>query len=377
MRLIVEEARTRGILSRDLCVAEPPQVVRALSGAATLQFKVFNGDPSAAGIDFKAYGQIIHVEINRQDGTPWVFASCLVTGAEIEGETGDLVVNGIGFSNYPDKMPWLDNWNPIAIDPYHVVHRIWNHLQSYPHGDLDVTITPADSGTLLLPGFYFDGSEFVLDFFAYFVRAADYRDCLEEITSLCRDIPIDFIEVSEWNEDRTQIDKSIELAYPRRGVVRAGLSFRLGENVLQAQVVSEQEIDWVSDIIVRGWWPGKMHSSTLSNADPKRFRRVIKDEDALINSRERAEVWAKRKLTRRTVPKHWTSITLDMYHPSAAWGTYEVGDDILVQGEMPFHGKVAEWHRILTIQPDDTAGQVVMTLKHVNGFNYDAIDFEG
>lgn len=373
MKFIVEQAVTGTIQSRDLLVSDTT-VVRALSGPSTIEFTI---EPEAAtGINFKASGQLIHAETKRQSGERWILASGITQPAQVDPDTGLMKVTANGFSSYLDKMPWLDNWNPIAIDPFHVVHRIWDHVQSYDTGDLGVTVSPADSGTLLLPGFYYDGSEFILDFFAYFVRASDYRDCLEEVTSLCRDIPIDYLEKSEWNSNRTVINKTFELAYPRRGVQQNALVFRLGENVLAAEPTTEQEIDWTSDVIVRGWWPGQMHSSSFINRDPTRFRRVVRDEDVLINSRERAEVWAKRKLTRRQVPQHWGAITVDMYHPSAPWGTYDVGDDILISGMMPFYGKMEAWHRILTMQVDDHVGQVMMTTRHVDAFNYDPIDFE-
>lgn len=376
MRFTVEDSHGT-ILARDIRVEGEYTVVRSLSGPATIKFAVRGDEPTVAGIDWKAWGQIVHAELKKTDGSRWIVASGIVQPTETDPETGVITVTATGFSNYPDGIPWLDNWNPIAIDPFAVIHRIWNHVQSYPQGNLNVVVEPASSNTLLLPGFYFDGSEFVLDFFAYFVRAEDYRDCQEEITSLCRDIPIDYVEVSEWNSNKTAVNKKIRLDYPRRGVQQQGLAFRAGENVKLASPVTEADMDWVSDVIVRGWWPGKMHSSTFSNADPDRFRRVVKDEDALINSRERSEVWAKRKLTRRQVPPHWGSITVDMWHPNAPFGTYEVGDDILISAVMPTHGRVTEWHRILTMQIDDSRGEVLLTTKHVDAFNYDAIDFEG
>lgn len=377
MRIIVEQARTGLIQTRDLVVTGTPEVVRALSGPASIKFQVNSQEESAQGIDWKVYGQIVHVEIEKQDGSRWIIASGLTQPSEIDADTGLITVNASGFSSYPDKIPWLDNWNPIAIDPFVVIHRIWNHIQSYAHGNLGVVVSPASSNTLLLPGFYYDGSKFVLDFFAYFVRAEDYRDCQEEIVSLCRDIPIDFFESSAWNANRTEIQKTLNLAYPRGGVQRSALSFVQGDNVQAMAPAAESEMDWVSDIIVRGWWPGKMYSSQLSNADPLRFRRVVKDEDALINSRERSEVWAKRKLKRRQVPRHWGSITVDMYHPEAPFGSYDVGDDIYIEGYLPGVGIVEGWHRILTMQPDDDKGAVVLTTKHVDFFNYDAITFEG
>ncbi|QOC56169.1 minor tail protein [Gordonia phage Sienna] len=375
MKIIVEEAVTGNILTRDLALVQPPEVVRTLSGPSSIKFSVFPDEPSMEGILFKGYGQMVHVEIDRQDGTPWVFGSGITQPPDIDAETGAVTITANGFSGYPDQIPWLQNYNPIAVDPFEVIHRIWTHIQAQPQGNLGVTVSPASSNTLLLPGFYYDGSEFVLDFFAYFVRSEDYRDCLEEIHSLCRDVPIDFFEDSVWNAGRTAINKTLRLAYPRGGTVQNGLIFKQRENILSMSPAQEMDIQYNSEVIVRGWFPGKMHKTHLVNADPTRYRRVIKDEDALINSRERSAARAGRKLAIRQVPHHWGSITVDMYHPNAPWGTYDVGDDILISGEMPMEGRKSEWHRIMTIQPNDQAGVVQMTTKHVDAFNYDPITF--
>lgn len=377
MKIIVEEAVTGTILSRDLVTVQPPEVIRTLSGPSSIKFQVSPDEPSMEGIVFKAYGQMIHAEITRVDGTRWIFASGIVQPITIDAESGLVTVEAKGFSSYPDKIPWLQNWNPIAIDPFQVVHKIWDHVQSFPQGNLGVTVYPASSNTLLLPGFYFDGSEFVLDFFAYFVRSEDYRDCLEEINSLCKDVPIDYFEESAWNANRTAINKSLRLAYPRGGTKLTGIMFRQRENVMAMSPAEELDTDYVSDIIVRSWFPGKMVVSTLQNADPKRYRKVIKDEDALINNRERAAAWMHRKLARRQIPHSWSALTVDMYHPNAPFGTYDVGDDILVSGEMPMEGRQSQWHRIMSMQPDEIKGIVSMTIKHVDAFNYDPIYYPG
>ncbi len=165
------------------------------------------------------------------------------------------------------------------------------------------------------------------------------------------------------------------MSYPRRGHQRTDLAFRFGENVLNGSPATEAEIKWVSDVIVKGWFPGKVYSSTLSNADPTRFRRVIKEDDAKINSKERAEVWAARKLQRRQIPNYWSSITIDMDHPSAPFGSWELGDDIYVEGIMPWVGDVRDWHKVLsaTIEPDKR--HVTLGLMHTGAFNYDPITF--
>lgn len=374
MRFIVEEAVTRNILSRDLEVLEP-KVVCNLSGPATVEFTLKYLNPTAMEIDWKAYGQIIHVE-ETFNGVRKIIASAITEPAELDEATGDLKIKAIGFSGYAKGIPWLDNWNPVIVDPFEVVERIWDHIQSYPNGNLDVTVSPTDSGTFLLPGFGFDGTELVIEFFAYFVRAVDFRDCADEINKLARDMPFDYLEQSAWNVGRTQIDKTLALGYPKLGVQRTELAFRLGENVMSAKPKAEAEIQWVSDVITRGWFPGRVYSSTFTNADPKRFRRVIREEDAKINSRERAAIWAKRHLTRRQVPNYWETITIDAHHPSAPMGTWELGDEIFIQGYMPWIGKVEAWHRIMSYTYDANTGQCELTLKHEGAFNYDPLEFE-
>lgn len=371
MRFIVEESVTRNILTRDLKVLEPKVIVN-LSGPCMIEFKIPYMEPSAKGINFRAWGQWIHVE-EMVLGERKIICSGILEPTTVD-EQGNLIVKAKGFSAYPDGLPWLENYNPVTVDPFHVVHRIWNYLQSQPNGNLGVVITPADSGTYMLPGFGFDGTELIIEFFAMFVRAADMRDCGDEMKKLARDIPFDFLEKSYWNSTKTQIDRELNMAYPKHGIRRNNLTFRLGDNVMDAEPVPESEIEWTSDVIVRGWFPGRVYSSQLANADPTRYRRVIKEEDAKINSRERAAVWAKRRLARRQVPKHWGKIVVDAHHINGPFGSWNLGDEIFVEGYMPWVGPVRAWHRIMSYALDGS-GKVEMQLKHEGAFNYDPIDF--
>jgi hypothetical protein len=377
VRYIVEQAVTGVIQSRDLQVINPKIVIN-LSGAAVIEFEVpydTSADIIAAGIDFKAYGQYVYCEENTVAGQRQIVAFGITQPCTVDPDTGNMKVSIAGPSNYLKNIPWLDNYNPIAIDPFAVAARIWNHVQTQTHGNIGITLEPASSGTLLLPGFGFDGTELSINFFAYFVRAADFRDCGDEFNKLARDIPFDYIETAAWNGSYTAINKKIVMSYPRRGSMRTDLAFRFGENILNGSPATEAEIKWVSDVIVKGWFPGKVYSSTLSNADPTRFRRVIKEDDAKINSKERAEVWAARKLQRRQIPNYWSSITIDMDHPSAPFGSWQLGDDIYVEGVMPWVGDVKDWHKVLsaTIEPDKR--HVTLGLMHTGAFNYDPITF--
>lgn len=242
---IVEEAVTGEILTRDL-VVQKPKLMRAVSGAANIQFEVNAKDYSAEGIYFKPWGHWIHAEKTIL-GERKIWASCLVVPSQIDPKTGIMQLEARGFSSYMEKMPWLDNWNPLACDAFEPVHRVWNHLQSYPTGNLGVQVYPALSGIEMLPGYAFDGEIANLNFFAEFIRAEDRQDCKDHVDKLARDIPFDYVEQSGWNGDRTAIWKKLFLGYPKAGVEQTNLAFVLGENVIEAKPHIETEIDWVSD----------------------------------------------------------------------------------------------------------------------------------
>lgn len=373
-RFIVEEARTGQILARDLDVSTP-KVLRALSGPANIRFDVNYRDYANAGIYFKPYGHLIHVE-KMIYGERKIWASGIVVPSQIDKKTGIMHLEAKGFAGYPKGMPWLENWNPLAVDPFEIVHRIWSHLQSFDSGNLGVTVYPATCGLEMLPGYAFDGSLLNLDFFAAFIRAVDKNDCGDYIDKLARDIPFDYVEQSAWNSDRSGVDKKIYLGYPIAGVQQDNILFVVNENVIEVVPHIETEIDWASDIIIDGWFPGTEYSSQLTNADPLRYRRVVSEDDARINSDERAAAWARRKLTRRQTPAYWESIVVDMGHPNAPFGTYDVGDRVWVRGLMPWVGDVNQLHKILAIAVDEASGTCELTLKAEGAFEYDPIFFQ-
>lgn len=371
-RFILEEARTGKILAYDLKVRQP-QLMRKLSGPSAIEFMLDARDTSVWTEDgkpivLKPWGHWCHVE---KDDKIW--ASGLFQPSDIDPKTGMLQARFQGFSNYPSKIPWLEDWNPIAVDPFEIFRRVWKHLQSYPNGDLGVEVYPDFSGTQMLPGFSFDGDKFVQDFFAIFIRAVDFVDCGDYLNKLARDIPFDFFEESSWNENHTAINKKIRLAYPRGGVDQENLLFQFGTNVIEGKSKIESEVQWVSDLIIRGWFPGKVYSSQLENADPMRYRRVIMEEDVFLNSDERTAAWSKRQLQRRQFPRQWESIIVNMYHSNAPFGTYDVGDTILIEGEMPWYGKISEPHKILAISVDEETSTCELMVKAEGAFNYDPI----
>ena len=370
-RFIVEQANSGVILNRDLEVTEP-QFGCQISGPASLTFKLM---PFANEIiDWGHNKQWVHVEMEF-DGVRKLVLSTIVKSANVDPESGQMSVECYGFSDYPKGKPWLENLNPIAIDPFEVVWRVWNHVQSFSNAELGVQVYPLSSGTQMLPGYGFDGKTLVFDFFALFIRAVDFVDCADTINGLSRDIPFDYQEQSWWNEDRTEIAKRINLGYPKLGVRQDHLSFVVGENVLKAELAEERDIDPITDVGVRGWLPGTVYNARLGNTDNTQFREFVLEEDAKINSTERAAAWAKRKLQRRTVPKYWKKIVIDPNHPNAPFGKFGLGDLIYVRARNPWYGEMSDWHRVMSWAYDPQTGYVELTLKMEGAFNYDPIEY--
>lgn len=375
------------IVARDV-IGQEAKVGRMLSGPCDIEFKIHPKEPSIqipggqGPIQLKPFGHWVHALKQDLEGNEKVCASGLFQPSEIDPESGVMTLKAQGFSNYLKGIPWLENWNPIAVDPFEIYTRIWAHAQSYAQGNLGVTITnmdgstPAVSGTQMLPGFSFNNEEFIQDFFAIFIRAIDRNDCGDYLNKLARDIPFDYFETSEWNETHTAVNKSIKLAYPYGGVDQEDLIFRMGENISAATPKQQSEINWFSDITVKGFFPGKVYSSTIENADPDRYRRVMDETDLNIDSNERAAAWGHRKLTRRIFPNQYESIIIDPYHPNAPFTSYDVGDFIRIVGPMAWvSDNVDQKHKILGWAWDEKSGKVQLNTMAEGAFNYDPIEY--
>ncbi|MBI2702096.1 MAG: hypothetical protein HYX31_23755 [Mycobacterium sp.] len=290
-RISVQESRgTREIVTYDLNVTKL-RITRALSGPFDLQCDVNPNDPSAAGIYFKPWRQLVHVEKIMQ-GKRRLWGTGIVQPSDIDENTGVLQLKAKGFSCYPKGIPWLEDLNWLANDVYRPVVEIWRHLQNdFPNGDLGVEIYPTTAGVEMLPGYAFDGDLLNLNFFATFVRQTDRLDCGDYIDALARDVPFDYVEQSAWNADRTDVVKKIKLGYPRLGVIQENLAFILNENVISAKPHTESQVDWVSDVGITGYFPGSEYcvvddTEILTRDGWKRYDEIEPDSVTLTLNNE-------------------------------------------------------------------------------------------
>jgi hypothetical protein len=349
-------------------------IQRNLSDGCDITCDINPNDTSAAGLQFKSYAYYIHLE-KIMLGKRRIWATGITQPSDVDEQSGVLHLKCKGFAAYPKGIPWLEDLNWLANDAYEPIVTIWQHLQSFPNGNLDVTVTPTTSGIEMLPGYAFDGNLLNLNFFATFVRQTDKLDSGDYINALARDVPFDYMEISEWNPDRTGVNKTILLGYPRLGLIQQNIAFVLKENVLSAKPHTEAATEYASDVGVSGFFPGVEYSAALSNADPDRLRRYLDESDAMIDSNERAAAWAHRRLARRQTPPYWETITINPEHPNAPMGTFDVGDTITVQGFMPWVGYIAQEHKIIAISIDVAKNVWQLSLKAEGAFNYDPIFF--
>jgi hypothetical protein len=375
-RFTVIEVNTDRILTKDLVVKEP-KIRPNLSAPSTMEFKIDQNQQflSSRGITWKINGQLVVCELEI-DYVQYVWAWGLVSDAKVDQASGDMEIQVTGMLGYLNNRPYLENFNPIAVDPFEIVSRVVAHLGSFSNANLGISVVPASSGTQMLPGYSYDGNILNFDFFAVFYRASDMNDCADIVNGLARDIPFDMIEEAEWNEDKTVLNKQFRLGYPQGGFQQNSLTFRLGVNVIKAEVMEPPDIQQATDVIVRGWLPGRVMSAELSNADPTIYRTTILEEDAQIDSTERAAAQAKRRLTRRNIPISFKSMTIDPNHPDAPLGSFNVGDSVYCYApNYPWYGDIEGWHRVTYIDLDQDKNQAEVGLKVEGAWQYDPIEY--
>ncbi len=153
-----------------------------------------------------------------------------------------------------------------------------------------------------------------------------------------------------------QIVHRLRLAHPRLGRRRTDLSFVQGENVTALATPSYRGGEFANEIIGVGKGEGsKMLVTRIPNIDG-RLRRVAMHVDKLIGSKARLDSKVREELGKRAQGLHVPMIEV-RDHPNARIGSWQPGDDVLVEVSLPWVGRVSVWHRVVSdeIAVGDTA----------------------
>jgi hypothetical protein len=198
-------------------------------------------------------------------------------------------------------------------------------------------------------------------------------DCGREIDNLCKTFFIDYVERPRWNADRTAVLQVIELGYPRIGRKRFELRFALDENMLDAFPLREEPGAYASQVMYRGKGEGRAAvRGYAGRADPHRIRRVAVVTDQTLGTVAGTNAAAGDELLRRRAAITIGEIILDADHPNAPVGSYTVGDDGLILGDIPYAGHVELWHRFVSYTWEPDANRVAAQIRRSEQFQYGA-----
>lgn len=298
--------------------------------------------------------------------------------------TGDQKrqIEGVGFTDYANQRYYQGpEWKQIQIDPADIIRYLWNYIQGETGMSIGVSVspdvvTPVRLGTPQQDVEFQTGEGEDVSFEAgpYDLNYWEVTNVGTEFNKLCKQTPIDYVERSEWNGNRTDVCHYIDLGYPRIGTKRTNLYFREGENL--AKVIPEYTDtpeNFPSSVIIIGAGEGPTAIRGIASQNTGRipYEIVIENED--ITSQSRANDLAKFELKRRTMSRYSIkSIDVDTTHINAPWGTFIQGDDILVEGKVRYVGRIADYNRITEYTYSPRTRIANLSLSPSSSFSYGA-----
>lgn len=302
---------------------------------------------------FKRWQTTIYIEKDNQ-----IRGGAILVDYDTEG--GKLSLDCAGHSVYPQGMAYTSETNFVQADPLNIVRHIWSHLQSQPMGDIGVIVdgltTPIRVGTNPKDVQFttgagqdvaFEAGPYKLNFFSTF-------DLGKKIDELAKGTPFDYRMEHTWTGSG-QIKHRLVLGYPRIGRRRSDLRFAVGENVFVKPKYLYSGDTYADEIIVLGAGEGRTMVRGAAIRRGERIRRTHVIEDKGIRSVNQAKSLAARAVKRTTGELDIESFTVLMDHDNAKFGSYEVGDDVLLTNYDGW-SSLSVWVRILaiTVKPEDS-----------------------
>jgi hypothetical protein len=197
----------------------------------------------------------------------------------------------------------------------------------------------------------------------------EHQDIGQRIENLAEATPFDYVERIRWADaDKSDIVLELVFGYPRLGTRRSDLRFVEGENISGAVPVQRDGVDFANNVQGVGAGEGKDQLRETVGQRDGRLRRVRVETDTSITNSTQLKNYATSVLN--TV-KSFTEITgfTVRAHPHAPFGSYQVGDDILVQTWRGWE-EVSLWVRITSLSYDPESDEVAVTCKRSDSFRY-------
>ena len=280
-------------------------------------------------------------------------------GAIVAGMVADgpnLALDCIGFPGYAYDMPYTGEYSRVGIDPLNVVRDIWTHIQAARNGNIGLQVDPLKSGLKI--GTVAESVAFTtstgenVKFTSGPVKLMWYQtaDLGGEIDALAKATPFEYREAHVWSGDT--INHKLRLGYPTIGRRRHDLRFVVGENIQIIPSIDFGE-DYASEVLTLGAGTGRKMIRGTSGRPDSRLRRVAVVSKTSLTSTTKANTFAGQEVLRRLGLADVSEVTI-LDHPHALLGSFDVGDEILVQTGSGWADDMALWCRVIsmTIAPD-------------------------
>ncbi len=206
---------------------------------------------------------------------------------------------------------------------------------------------------------------------AYALESWEAQDCGRLIDDLAKSAPFDWFEEHYWSGDVPQT--RIRIAYPRTGRRLDGddsPTFQQGVNITVQLQPKTTGGDFANTMFGIGAGEGAGSIRRLISKRDGRIRRVATLQSKDIKSKQDMVTRLSAELIARQETLAVDSVVV-ANHPNSPRGTYNLGDDIFVQGRVPHYGDFGLWHRIVGIT-DNTDGTTEISLQLTDSFTYGA-----
>lgn len=272
-----------------------------------------------------------------------------------------------GFTAILAEQPYTSSWFGVEIDPLDVVRHIWDHWQGQRLGDLGFQLSNAKTGLKIgveLEQGEFDTENGPLSFESGPVKLNWYEthDLGQVIDDLAKNTPFDYHERHAWTGE--EITHHLDFHYPRMGRRRHDLTFRIGENIAAIPTVSEDGDQYANYVLALGAGEGRaMKYALVGDGKSDHLRRVAVVTNKRANTVKKVNAFARRQLSRYKGLEDISEVAV-RNHSMAPFGSFRVGDEILVEGDAGWRD-VEHWARIVsyTIAPDESDTAVLTLLR--------------
>lgn len=182
---------------------------------------------------------------------------------------------------------------------------------------------------------------------AYEIRPEDTPDALTSLTDLCDRTGM------EWTTDTRHSydipDLRIKIHYPFAGGRRDDLVFEQGVNIISELHLVRDGKEYANAGLGVGAGEGSKAIRTSIASTSPRMRRVAVVEDRSLKKTADLNAAVRNDLKKRSGDPYVQEIEV-IDHELAPMFSWNVGDHILIQGDVPHYGRYSELHRIVSWQ---------------------------